>query len=168
MKNCAILESPHFIAKNKKDWEMKKKTKKNINVSMNEAKNWFHAILSTSYCFSLTQFFPLLTCTWFLTYLVWKIELDKFDFLSRSNFIFTAWLASLNQKKKSSLPNSIFQTRNFKIQVQIDRGFEWLSELIFSLCKIFGAYNSDMYWKSSDMFNTFAHCTEFFNIFSAL
>ena len=61
------------------------------------------------------QIYPLSVCTWFLKFLVWKIEFDDLDFWSSLNLIFAGYTCSRNQ----------VQTRDFKNQEQIDRGLDF-------------------------------------------
>jgi hypothetical protein len=82
----------------------------------------------------------------FWKFLVWKIKFDELDFFFRPGFL-QATQAVKNQfklDKKSS--NLIFQTRNFKIQVQINRrsiqcSTEDRKSLPFKYRRIFGLPN---------------------------
>ena len=68
---------------------------------------------------------PLLICTWILKFLVWKIKFFELYFsLFWIGFLQATQAVKINFKldKKSSSSNLLFQTRNFKIQVQINMG----------------------------------------------
>ena len=80
---------------------------------------------SRPFLFRLVDF-PLFICTWILKFLVSKIEFDELDFLSNLNWIFPIYTGieiKFELDKNSSSLNSIFQTRDVKNQMQINREF---------------------------------------------
>ena len=119
-----------------RDWKLEKETrflieKKNqiMTSSKNSEKIAILKISSEVSKLTLVNYpYVVSICTRILKYRVWKIEFDELDFLSISNWIFTAWLACKNQFWNWFLQakNPVCRTWFFKIQVQINRGLGYL------------------------------------------